>query len=220
MFIVIGILSFALAAVVRWWMTRTYSTWNQVPNQVQATGFEVARHILDSNKLQHVKLEVSKGKLSDHYIPSQDLLRLSTDINNSSTVASMAVAAHEVGHAIQDAAGYTPLRAKAVLMPIAAVTNQVGMVMVLASSFGFPLILNIGMLLLAGGILMQLVTLPIEFDASRRALQELQRLNLVLPEEYAGAKKMLTAAALTYVAGAASSLAMGALMLMSVMRRR
>lgn len=220
MFIIIGILSFALAGIVRWWMTRTYSVWGNVPNKIGANGNAVARHILDSNNLQNVQLEVSKGQLSDHYIPSKKLLRLSENINDQPSVASMAVAAHEVGHAIQDATGYGPLKAKAVMMPIAAISNQIGMIMVLASGFiGIPILLNIGMLLLTSGVLMQLLTLPIEFDASKRALQELKRLNLVEPSEYAGAKKMLNAAAMTYVAGAASSLAMGALMLMSVFRR-
>ncbi len=221
MFIIIGILTFGLAAIVRWWMTRTYATWSRVPNKVGANGQAVARHILDSNNLQHVRLEVSKGQLSDHYIPSKDLLRLSTSINNEPSVASLAVAAHEVGHAIQDATGYGPLKAKAAMMPIAAVSNQVGMLMAFGGGMtGLPLVLNIGMLLLAAGILMQLITLPIEFDASKRALSELQRLNLVEASEYDGAKKMLTAAAMTYVAGAASSLAIGALMLVSVFRRR
>ncbi len=220
MFILVGILSFALAGLVRWWMMRTYTKWSAVPNQVGASGESVARHILDSNGLQHVRLEVSKGKLSDHYIPSQDLMRLSTEVNNSPSVASLAVAAHEVGHAIQDAQNYGPLKAKAVMMPLAAAASQLGMLMVIgAGVLGITALLNIGMLLLAGGVLMQLLTLPIEFDASKRALREIKRLNLVQDAEYDGAKQMLTAAALTYVAQAASSVAIGALMVMSVFRR-
>lgn len=220
MFILVGILSFALAGLVRWWMMRTYTKWSAVPNQVGASGESVARHILDSNGLQHVRLEVSKGKLSDHYIPSQDLMRLSTEVNNSPSVASLAVAAHEVGHAIQDAQNYGPLKAKAVMMPLAAAASQLGMLMVIgAGVLGITALLNIGMLLLAGGVLMQLLTLPIEFDASKRALSEIKRLNLVQDAEYDGAKQMLTAAALTYVAQAASSVAIGALMVMSVFRR-
>lgn len=199
---------------------RTYTKWSAVPNQVGASGESVARHILDSNGLQHVRLEVSKGKLSDHYIPSQDLMRLSTEVNNSPSVASLAVAAHEVGHAIQDAQNYGPLKAKAVMMPLAAAASQLGMLMVIgAGVLGITALLNIGMLLLAGGVLMQLLTLPIEFDASKRALREIKRLNLVQDAEYDGAKQMLTAAALTYVAQAASSVAIGALMVMSVFRR-
>jgi len=219
-FILVGIISFALAGLVRWWMMRTYTKWGAVPNKVGATGESVARHILDNNGLQHVRLEVSEGKLSDHYIPSQDLLRLSTEVNNTPSVAALAVAAHEVGHAMQDAQEYGPLKAKAVMMPLAAAASQFGMIMVLgAGVLGITILLNVGMLLLAGGVLMQLLTLPIEFDASKRALSEIKRLNLVEETEYKGAKTMLTAAAMTYVAGAASSVALGALMVMSVFRR-
>jgi len=220
-FILIGILSFALAGIVRWWMNRTYAQWSVVPNVVGASGESVARHILDSNGLQHVRLEVAEGKLTDHYIPSQDLMRLSTDVNNNPTVASLAVAAHEVGHALQDAEEYGPLKAKAVMMPVAAAAGQLGMIMVIgAGLLGITALLNIGMLLLASGVLMQLLTLPIEFDASNRALSEIKRLKLVQESEYDGAKKMLTAAAMTYVASAASSVAISALMVMSVFRRR
>ena len=208
MFILIGILSFGGAALVRWWMTKTYSRWKQVPNAIAANGHTVARHILDNNGLQNVQLEVSAGQLSDHYIPSQKRLRLSQAINNESSVASIAVAAHECGHALQDATGYKPLKLKAVLMPIAALGNQAGLIMALGGGFmGSHSLVNTGMLLICGGILMQLLTLPIEFDASKRALKELTRLRLVDDKDYDGAKSMLFAAALTYVASAASSMA-------------
>ena len=221
MFILVGVLSFLLAGAVRWWMTKTYAQWSQVANKLGANGQSVARHILDSNGLQNVRLEVSKGQLSDHYIPSQKLLRLSEKINSESSVASIAVAAHEVGHAIQDAQGYMPLKAKAVMMPIAAIGNQIGMVLTLGSGFfGNSSLIDVGMLLIAGSILAQLVTLPIEFDASKRALNELTRLKLVDDNDYAGAKKMLTAAAMTYVASAASSMALVMVFLMGFLRRR
>ncbi|MFK7892448.1 MAG: zinc metallopeptidase [Granulosicoccus sp.] len=221
MIILIGLIFFALAAMVRWWMMKTYKQWGQVPNKLGANGQAVARHILDSNGLHHVQLEVSKGQLTDHYIPSKKLIRLSESINNDPSVASIAVAAHEVGHAIQDAQGYTPMKLKAVLMPVAAAGHQLGLLMVLgAGFFGGGMILDTGMLLIGGSILAQLVTLPIEFDASKRALGELERLNLVDQADYAGAKKMLTAAAMTYVASAAGSLALAAVFLMSFLRRR
>jgi Zn-dependent membrane protease YugP len=219
--ILIGIIFFALASVVRWWMMKTYKQWGQVPNKLGANGQAVARHILDSNGLQHVQLEVSKGQLTDHYMPAKKLIRLSENINNDASVASIAVAAHEVGHAIQDAQGYGPMKFKAVMMPVAAAGHQVGLLMVLGAGFlGGGLILDIGMLLIGGSILTQLITLPIEFDASKRALGELERLNLVDQADYAGAKKMLTAAAMTYVASAAGSLALAAVFLMSFLRRR
>jgi len=221
MFILVGVLSFLLAGVVRWWMTRTYGKWGGVANRLNVNGEQVARHILDSNDLQNVRLEVSKGQLSDHYIPSQKLIRLSERINSESSVASIAVAAHEVGHAIQDATGYRPLKAKAVMMPIAALGNQLGLGLTLGAGFlGSSLFLDIGMMLVAGSILTQLITLPIEFDASKRALSELQRLQLVDENDLDGARQMLRAAAMTYVANAASSLAFVAVFALGILRRR
>lgn len=221
MIIIIGVFFFGLAGVVRWWMMKTYRQWGQIPNRLGANGQSVARHILDANGLHNVQLEVSKGQLSDHYMPSKKLIRLSEHINNESSVASIAVAAHEVGHAIQDAQGYGPMKFKAVLMPVAAVGHQLGLLLVLGAGFlGGGIIMDTGMLLLGGSILAQMITLPIEFDASKRALAELERLNLVDEADYAGAKKMLTAAAMTYVASAAGSFALAAVFLMSIFRRR
>lgn len=220
MFILLGILSFAAAGIVRWWMTRTYDKWRQVPNAIGANGHDVARHILDVNGLQTVHLEVSAGKLSDHYIPSQKRLRLSEAVNSQPSIASLAVAAHEVGHALQDAAGYKPLKLKAVMMPLAAVGNQAGIgLAILGTVIGSATLINTGMLMLGSGVMMQLLTLPIEFDASKRALQELERLKLVDQKDYAGSKSMLWAAALTYVAGAASSFAFFAFIFLRMFQR-
>ena len=130
------------------------------------------------------------------------------------------MAAHECGHAIQDKEGYSPLKLKAVLMPLAAMGNQLGLLMAVGSAmFGMPSLMNTGLLLMLLGMLMPLLTLPIEFDASKRALQELTRLNYVDKNEYQGAKSMLNASACTYVAGAASSVAIVALILFRFVRR-
>ncbi len=221
MFVIVGLGSFLLAAAVRWWMMRTYKIWGQVANRLGADGKQVARHILDVNGLQHVTLERSQGQLSDHYIPSRELIRLSPAVSDDASVASIAVAAHEVGHALQKNTQYLPLKAKGVLMPLAAIGNKLGMVLLLGSGVaGIPGLLNVGMVLLASGVFVQLLTLPIEFDASRRALDELQRLKLVDEQDLSGAKTMLTAAALTYVASAASSMAYVAVIAMSFLRRR
>jgi len=220
MIVLLGILSFVVAGGVRWWMTRTYSKWRTVPNATGANGHTIARHILDSNGLQSVQLEVSPGTLSDHYIPSQDRLRLSEAVNNQASVASLAVAAHEVGHALQDAQNYAPMRWKAILMPIAALGNQAGIGLALFGSIaGSGGLIDLGMLMLCSGVVLQLLTLPIEFDASKRALDELTRLKLVDSKDYDGAKAMLRAAALTYVAGAATSMAFLAFILMKFVKR-
>ena len=220
MFILVVVLSFIASSLVRMWMKRTYARWHAVPNTLGANGHAVARHILDSNGLQQVRLEVSAGQLSDHYIPSQKLMRLSQGINNDATVAAIAVAAHECGHAIQDLQGYAPLRFKAVMMPLAAVGNQIGLLLTVGGGFmGSDLLLNAGLLLMLSGVLMPLLTLPIEFDASKRALEQLTALKLVDARDRAGAKSMLTAAALTYVASAASSMALLAVFLFRFVRR-
>jgi Zn-dependent membrane protease YugP len=221
MIIIVGIGSFLLAAVVRWWMTRTYKIWGGVANRIGAHGHATARHILDSNGLQHVTLERSKGQLSDHYIPARDLIRLSPSVSDKASVASLAVAAHEVGHALQKHTEYWPLRAKAMLMPMAAAGHRFGLLLMMGGGLGgLPVLLNLGVVMLTGAVLVQLLTLPIEFDASRRALDELTRLKLVDEQELSGAKTMLTAAALTYVASAASSLAVVGVLMLSFLRRR
>lgn len=201
-------------------MTRTYKKWSTVPNAVGASGFQVARHILDINELQHVELEVSKGMLSDHYIPSQDKMRLSEGVNNDASVASIAVAAHECGHALQDKENYSMLKAKAAMMPLAAMGNQLGLLlMVGGSALGASFVANLGLMFIGIGVFMPVLTLPIEFDASKRALAELQRLKLVDEKDYDGAKSMLFAAALTYVAGAASSMALIGVFLLRFLKR-
>lgn len=220
MFVVIIILSFIGSSLVRAWMTRTYGKWSSVENQAGIDGHKVARHILDNNQLGDVRLEVSEGMLTDHYIPSQKLIRLSQDINNKPSIAALAVAAHEVGHAIQDRVDYAPLKLKAVMMPVAAMGNRFGLILTLAAAFiGSGILMNIGLIMLLLGMLMPILTLPIEFDASKRALEELTKYNFVTEQEYAGAKSMLFAAALTYVAGAASSIAILGLLAMRFLKR-
>jgi len=220
MLLIVIIATFGLSWLVKMWMMRTYKKWGAVPNAVGASGFQVARHILDTNDLQHVQLEVSKGQLSDHYIPAQDLMRLSESINNDASVASIAVAAHECGHALQDKEEYSMLKAKAAMMPLAVIGNQVGLALAVGGGFmGSPTMANAGLVAMGIGVLMPVLTLPIEFDASKRALAELQRLNLVNETDYDGAKSMLVAAALTYVASAVSSMAMIGVILLRFVKR-
>jgi len=216
------VILFTVAAswLVRTWMMRTYNKWGSVPNAVGASGFQVARHILDTNELHHVQLEVSKGQLSDHYIPSQDLMRLSESINNDASVASIAVAAHECGHALQDKENYGMLKLKAAMMPLAAAGNQLGLLLTIGGGMmGSAFLANLGLAFIGLGVLMPVLTLPIEFDASKRALSELQRLGLVDDKDYDGAKSMLLAAAMTYVASAVSSMALIGVFLLNFLRR-
>ncbi len=220
MFLLVIIGSFLASTLVRVWMTNTYKKWSVVPNHANVIGASVAQTILDRHNLNNVRLEQVAGKLTDHYIPSQKILRLSQGIYGQPSVAAAAVAAHECGHAIQDATSYFPLKLKAMMMPMAAAGNQLGLLLAIGGSFtGIAVLGNLGLTLIALGLLMPVLTLPIEFDASKRALKELQTLKLVDEEEYDGAKTMLRAAAMTYVASAASSMAIMALFALKFIRR-
>ena len=167
----------------------------------------MARHILDANGLEQVHLEVAPGKLTDHYDPRTLAIRLSPNNARDASVAAMAVSAHEVGHALQDAADYGPLELRTAMFPVVQAGSRWGIPLsILGSSLGINAMVVLGMLGYVGSILFHFVTLPVEFDASRRALDQLKRLGIMRgDEEEAEAKKTLRAAAMTYVAGAASA---------------
>jgi Zn-dependent membrane protease YugP len=199
-------------ALALWAQAKTrgaYAKYSEFRNVQNVTGFEVARTILDRNGLQDVAIEETPGELSDHYDPTTKTLRLSPGVGRIPSVAAMGIAAHEVGHAIQHATGYTPLRARATLVPVAQIGSQLGFYALLGG-----LMLNvmglavIGLLLFSAGAVFALVTLPVEFDASRRAMAALQSNGLVTTTEYDGARAVLNAAAWTYVAGFVSSILM------------
>lgn len=221
MFMLIAGAAFLGSFFVRTWLKRTYEKWRRVPNAVQASGAQIAQAILNANRLGNVRLEPTKGVLTDHYIPSQDLVRLSVPVYQEPSVASLAVAAHEVGHAIQDARSYFPLKLKAALMPLAAGGSRLGMLMLIGGALmASEAIIQYGALLFLGAMLLPLLTLPIEFDASRRALNQLTELRLVDEKDYQGAKAMLTAAAMTYVAGAATSVALVGFLFLQLFHNR
>ena len=184
-----------------------YSQYQQVPNSRGLTGVEVARRLLATQGLSHVNVEGTPGELSDHYDPRTKTLRLSPDVARSPTVAALGIVAHEVGHALQDAQGYAPLRLRAGLVPVVNLGSWLGPILfvigllVQATSLAWA-----GVLLFSGAALFALVTLPVEFDASRRALRLLQEHFLVDRRELAGVRAVLNAAALTYVAALVQSL--------------
>lgn len=221
MFILIAGGAFLGSFLVRAWLKRTYDKWRRIPNAVNASGSQVAQHILQANGLSHVRLEMAKGALTDHYIPSKDLLRLSEPVYAEPSIASIAVAAHECGHALQDAKSYFPLKLKAAMVPLAAGGSRLGMVLLLVGGFGaIELFVQVGAFMFLGAMFLHVLTLPIEFDASRRALKQLTELKLVSDTDYDGAKSMLTAAALTYVAAAATSVAIFSFFMWQFLRGR
>ena len=206
LYYIIGIITFALSWVVRTWLQSTYRKWGQVQNHSGLTGAEAARTILNANGLHHVRLEGVRGQLTDHYDPQAKTIRLSQNVFDVASVASMAVAAHEVGHALQDATSYGPLRIRSGLSPLATLGARFGpMAAILGATMDLPLLAQLGVLFFIGAILFQLVTLPVEFNASRRAIRQIDSLGLATDSEERGARKVLNAAAMTYVAGVASS---------------
>lgn len=217
-FIVIGFLITLLAQA---WVNGSYSKYKKIGNHRGISGREVARKILDANGLSNVKVVEVAGTLTDHYDPTKKQVSLSTDIYRDSSVASMAVAAHECGHAIQDKVGYTFLRIRHKIVPTVNLCTKLGyFVIFIGFLFGFFEIAMIGFILLCAILLFQLVTLPVEFNASKRAKEQLKQLEIADERGNSGVRNMLTAAAMTYVASLASTLLQLFRMLLIILSRR
>lgn len=184
----------------------SYSKYKKISNNKRITGSEVARMILDKNGLDKIYVVETRGTLTDHYDPTRKVIKLSKDIFDGDSIASIAVAAHECGHAIQDKDGYKFMRIRSMLVPFVNLVSYLGyfgiIIGLLAGISGY---LMIGILVLLATILFQLVTLPVEFDASKRAKQQLIELNITDSNESDGVSSVLKAAALTYVASLISS---------------
>ena len=192
-----------------------YNRYATVRNRKGITGAEAARMILDSNGLQDVPIEITNRRLSDHYDPRKRVMRLSPQVYNDPTIASVSIAAHEAGHALQHAKGYAPLGFRNFLAPVVTVVSNlawpiliVGLLMISAGNlYQGNSIFTIGIICYVAAVIFQAVTLPVEFNASSRAIQQLNQLGIIYLEETASAKKVLSAAALTYVAALAASIA-------------
>ncbi len=195
----------------------TYSKYSKKQNSGKLTGKEVAEKILEMNGLNNVKVGRINGSLTDHYDPRNKTISLSDGIYNSNSISACAVAAHEVGHAIQDKERYSMLVFRSKLVPVVNFTSRLSSILVF-SGFIFDLFnfITIGAILLTVGLFFQLITLPVEFDASKRAKEELQKCGLIENQDTKGATKVLKAAAFTYVAGfLASALQIARLLLIS-----
>ncbi len=201
-------IAFVGSWLVKRYLKTTYKKWSMVENQYKVTGAQTAAAILEDQGITGVRLEQVRGKLTDHYDPSKDILRLSQQNWGKTSVSAMAVSAHEAGHAMQDFSGDFRLKLRKFLVPLAALGARFGpMVVMVGLIGGNEGILKIGALLLGGMTIFQIATLPVEFNASKRALESLERLGLSDPAQRDGVEAVLRAAALTYVAAAATSLA-------------
>jgi uncharacterized protein len=186
----------------------TYQKYAQIGSSMGMTGAEVAEKILSEMGITNVSVEPIAGELTDHYDPSAKAVRLSEVVYGSTSLAAAAVAAHECGHVLQDVRGYKPMNLRAALVPAANLGSNIGPLLIMLG-FGLnamgsisTMFINIGIVLFLGVVLFHIVTLPVEFDASNRALKLINELGILQGEENRGAKKVLDAAAFTYVATA------------------
>ncbi len=207
MYLLFVLPAFLLSAWASWATRHRFETWSRVPIQSGATGESVARYLLDQNGLSSVRVVPVRGALSDHYDPRERVVRLSEPVYFGRSVSSTAVAAHETGHAIQHALGYAPFGLRSLAVPLASLGSNLGMgIIFVGFLLSFTQLVWVGIVLFAGTVLFQVITLPVELDASSRAKAELERLHMVSPDERRGVSAVLTAAAMTYVGAALSAL--------------
>jgi Zn-dependent membrane protease YugP len=198
-------LLFGLWAQLR--VKSTFKKYSEVRPRNGMSGAEAAAAVMRSSGLEGLSIKPIEGHLTDHYNPRDRTLNLSADVGQTSSIAALGVAAHEAGHAVQDANNYWPMRVRQTLVPAAQIGSSLWFFpVILGFIFASTGLITIGLVLFAAIVLFQLVTLPVEFDASRRALVALQGSGLLAEEEVPGARKVLSAAALTYVAGFVASL--------------
>jgi uncharacterized protein len=198
-------LLFGLWAQMR--VRRTFAKYSQVAPRNGMRGADAAAAVLRSSGLRNLAIRPIAGRLSDHYDPRNRTLNLSADVGQASSLAALGVAAHEAGHAIQDARGYAPMRVRQALVPAATIGQSLWFIpVVLGLVLGLTGLVTVGLVLFAAIVLFQLVTLPVEFDASKRALVALEGQGLLAADEVPGARAVLNAAALTYVAGFVAAL--------------
>ncbi|MBQ8858109.1 MAG: zinc metallopeptidase [Lachnospiraceae bacterium] len=196
-----------ISAVASSKVKSTYAKYGRVGSHRGMTATQAARMILDNAGLRHVRIERIAGDLTDHYSPNELVLRLSDTTINSTSIAAIGVAAHECGHAIQHAEHYAPLKIRNAIVPVVNIGSKLSWPMILIGLLlGFTGFLDLGILLFSFSLIFQLITLPVEFNASSRALQILEYSNMLYDEELRGAKKVLSAAAMTYVAAAIATL--------------
>ena len=198
----------------------TFEKYSRVNSSRGQTAAEIARQILDSNGLYDISVVQVAGNLTDHYDPRKKIIALSMSVHNSTSVGAIGVAAHEVGHAIQYAKGYLPIKLRMTILPIAQFGSRIWLLLFLVGIlFSLPILRNAGIVLFAAIALFQLITLPVEFNASSRAIKTIENQGILYGEEIKGARKTLNAAAMTYVAALAVSITQ-LLRLITATRRR
>lgn len=189
-----------IAMYAKYKVKSTFNKYSEINTSVNKTAAEVVKGLLIENGINDIKVKRIKGDLNDHYDPKNKVLNLSQNIYSSNSIAAIGVAAHEAGHAIQDAKGYTPLKLRANLVPMASIGSSWGLPMAIIGFFlQTQFLIALGFIMFLGAFIFHLVTLPVEFNASKRALTLLKRNNILNSKELKGAKKVLRSAAFTYV---------------------
>lgn len=190
-----------LALYAQFKVKHTFSVYSKVSNSRGLTGADAAREVLRQNGVDNVRIERVSGELTDHYDPKSNVIRLSDSVYSSVSVAAVGVAAHEAGHAVQYAQSYGPIKLRAAIVPACNIGSQIGIPLaVIGAVMDFYGLVIAGIALFGLAVVFQIVTLPVEFNASRRALQAIKNSSLLMGDEYSGARSVLTAAAMTYVA--------------------
>lgn len=214
------IIAFVITLGAQILVNSSYSKYKKCDNGKNVTGFDTARKILDENGLNDIDIVEVRGNLTDHYDPTRKVVRLSHDIYSGTSVASVAVAAHECGHAIQDKEGYTFLRIRSAIVPTVNLCSRLGYIVIfLGLILGYFNLAIFGFILLCAILVFQLVTLPVEFNASNRAKKQIKDLGIIDDRVQDGVSNMLMAAAMTYVASVASTLLQLLRMLLMILNR-
>lgn len=201
----------------------TFNKYSKVANKRGITGAQAAQQVLTANGVTGVRIEPVSGKLTDHFDPRTNTIRLSEAVYNNTSVAAVGVAAHEAGHAVQHAQDYMPNKIRSAIVPVANIGSKLSWVLIFIG-FLLPVqynfVITLGIIFFSLSVLFTLVTLPVEFNASKRALATIRGTNLLYDDEYTGAKKTLSAAAMTYVAAAATAIAQLLRLVLLANRRR
>ena len=202
LYLVFMIPAFILMGITSWYVRHAYNKWSKIRAGSNLTGYQAAQRLLSTGSLYGVQIQGTPGEMTDHYDPRNKTLFLSNGVANSPSVASVAIAAHELGHALQDAEEYFPLKFRAALVPMVNIGSNLGWILILAGLFlGLTNLAWLGVIFFAGGAVFALAPLPVEFDASARAKQLLAQTGIIrTDEEMRGVNQVLNAAALTYVA--------------------
>lgn len=199
------LLMFILPLIAQLYVSSTYKKYIKVKSRCDLTGYDMAKKILENNGLSNLYIVEIKGTMTDHYDPTRKIVRLSTDVYNGNSVSSIAIAAHECGHAIQDKEGYGFFKIRSLIVPVVSLATKAAYVILfIGALLEFMDLIFAGIVLVGFGLVFQLVTLPVELDASSRALKEMEKCG-VLSDDTDGVKVMLKSAALTYVAAVISS---------------